>query len=179
MLVHPKTLHFALRLNAKSTHGWQNPETPNNRIDHSIRLDVGVVRDGSDGLGGNTLDDVSLTGHAGLTLQVEVDALLLGLALLLGVLLDTLDEVLTGTGVLDVLDADVDALLHVAVADNLVEEDTDGGLGHVVDDTGLSVESLVGHTRFHVSAIRPFSHIDGETGGSGMSKSHWAEGRKN
>lgn len=94
----------------------------------SIRLDVGVVRDGGDGLSGNTLDNVALTGHGRLSLQVEVDALLLGLALLGGVLLDTLDEVLTGAGVLDVLDADVDALLNVAVADNLVDDDTDGRL---------------------------------------------------
>lgn len=107
---------------------------------------MGVVGDGGDGLGSGTLDEVSLTGHEGLTLQVEVDTLLLSLALLLGVLLDTLDEVLTGAGVLDVLDADVDALLEVAVADDLVEEDTDGGLGHVVDDTGLTVVDLVGHT---------------------------------
>lgn len=126
----------------------------------SIRLDVGVVRDGGDGLSGNTLDNVALTGHGRLSLQVEVDALLLGLALLGGVLLDTLDEVLTGAGVLDVLDADVDALLNVAVADNLVDDDTDGRLGHVVDDTSLTVVDLVGHTvpKFQQSKSQFFHH---------------------
>ena len=107
---------------------------------------MGVVGDRSDGLGGGTLNVVSLTGEDGLSLQVEVDTLLLGLALLLGVQLDTLDDVLAGARVLDVLDADVDALLEVAVADDLVDDDTDGGLGHVVDNTGLSVVDLVGHT---------------------------------
>ncbi len=107
---------------------------------------MGVVRERSDGFRSGTLDGVSLTGESRLALQVKVDTLLLSLLLLLGVLLDTLDEILTGAGVLDVLDADVDALLEVAVADDLVEEDTDGGLGDVVDNTGLTVVDLVGHT---------------------------------
>lgn len=109
---------------------------------------MGVVGDGNDSLGLVTglLDEVALTGANGLTLQVDVDTLLLGLTLLEGVLLDTVDEVLTGAGVLDVLDADADALLEVAVVDLLVEDDTDGRLGDVVDNTGLTVVNLVGHT---------------------------------
>lgn len=109
---------------------------------------MGIVGNGDDGLGlvVSLLDEVGLTGANGLTLQVDVDTLLLGLALLDGVLLDTLDEVLAGAGVLDVLNADADTLLEVAVVDLLVEDDTDGGLGDVVDDTGLTVVDLVGHT---------------------------------
>lgn len=119
---------------------------------------MGVVRDRGDGLGdvGIHGDEVTLTGHGGLTLEVEVDTLLMGLALLLGILLDTIDEILTGTRVLDVLDPDADALLDVAVADDLVQEDTDGGLGHVVDNAGLAVVDLVGHTVFCLS----FSDLD-------------------
>ena len=109
---------------------------------------MGVVGDGDNGLGGvaGSGDEVALTRTNSLALQVDVHTLLLGLALLEGVLLDTVDELLTGAGVLDVLNADVDALLEVAVVDTLVQEHADGGLGHVVDDTGLTVVDLVGHT---------------------------------
>lgn len=109
---------------------------------------MGIVGDGDNGLRlvASLLDEVALTGTNGLALQVNVDTLLLGLTLLDGVLLDTLDEVLTGAGVLDVLNADADALLEVAVVNLLVEDDTDGGLGDVVDNTGLAVVDLVGHT---------------------------------
>lgn len=134
----------------------KNPE--HQTTTESFRLDMGVVRDRGDGLGdvGIHGDEVTLTGHGGLTLEVEVDTLLMGLALLLGILLDTIDEILTGTRVLDVLDPDADALLDVAVADDLVQEDTDGGLGHVVDNAGLAVVDLVGHTVFCLS----FSDLD-------------------
>lgn len=76
-----------------------------------------------------------------------MDTLLLGLALLDSVLLDTVEELLSGSGVVDVLDADVHSLLDVSVADALVDYDTNGGLGDVVYDAGLSVEVFVWHTR--------------------------------
>lgn len=109
---------------------------------------MGVVGDGRNGLGGIALgaDEVGLTGHDGLSLQVQSHALLTGLQFLCGVLLDTFDEVLTGARVPNVFGPDADALLDVAVADDLVEEDTDRGLGNVVDDTGLAVVKLIGHT---------------------------------
>lgn len=73
-------------------------------------------------------------------------ALSLGLLLQLGVGLDTADELLTGAGQGDVLNAEVDTLLDITVLDLLVDNDTDGALGDIVDDTSLSVVDLVWHT---------------------------------
>jgi len=84
-------------------------------------------------------------GHRGLALQMHVHTLGLGLLHLLGVLLNTRQEVFTRAGQADVLDPDVNALLDVAIADLLVEDDADSGFSNVVDDTSLAVVDLVGH----------------------------------
>lgn len=42
--------------------------------------------------------------------------------------------------------SEVDTLLHVAVSDDLVNDDTDRGRGNVVNDTGSTVVVLVRHT---------------------------------
>ena len=84
-------------------------------------------------------DEAGLTGLDGLSLQVDLDTIGLGLDLGGSVLLDTAQEVVTALGVLDVLNADVDALLEETVADLLVDDDTNSGLGHVVDDAGASI----------------------------------------
>lgn len=44
------------------------------------------------------------------------------------------------------LDAQVDALLDITVLDLLVDDNSDGALGNVVHNTGLSVVNLVWHT---------------------------------
>lgn len=81
-----------------------------------------------------------------MTLEEDVGAVGLGLSLLPGVLLDALNEGETALGVVDVLNADVDTLLDVAVANGLVDDYAESGLGDVVNDTSLAVVPLIGKT---------------------------------
>jgi len=48
--------------------------------------------------------------------------------------------------VTDVLNAEVDALLNVAIANDLIHDDTDGSRGYVIDDASTTVVVFVGHT---------------------------------
>jgi len=84
--------------------------------------------------------------HDWLALKVDVDVLGLGGDTLRGVRLDSVQELVSAAGFADVLDADVDALLDVSVADLSEDDNTDGALGDVVHNTGLSVVDLVWHT---------------------------------
>lgn len=70
----------------------------------------------------------------------------LSLGLLGSVLLDSVQEFLTTFRVLDVLNSDAESLLHVSVSDNLVDNDTNSRLGHVVNNTGLTLVVFVRHT---------------------------------
>ena len=65
-------------------------------------------------------------------------ALRLRLNVRLVVPLDAVEELLPALRVLDVLHTDVHALLNVAVADNLVDNDTNSCRGDVVDNAGSS-----------------------------------------
>ena len=148
--------YFCISSDARSTLTWQRKYEGKEKTQKhqtttatiSFRLDVGVVGERSDGLRSAVLkvDNVRVARLDGLSLQVQVDALLLGLALLGGILLDAGEEVITGTGVGNVLDADADAFLDVAVADPLVQKNPDGGLGDVVHNTGAAVVELVRQT---------------------------------
>ena len=59
------------------------------------------------------------------------------------VALHAVEELLPALRVPDVLNAEVDTLLDVTVADNLVNDDTDCAGGHVVDDASAAARMLV------------------------------------
>lgn len=112
------------------------------------RLNVSVVGDRSNVLRLLLLgaDRPGAAGHDWLALEVDVDVLGLCGDALGRVGLDSVQELVSAARFADVLDADVDALLDVSVADLSEDDDADGALGDVVHDTGLSVVDLVWHT---------------------------------
>ena len=105
-----------------------------------------LTRLGPESLGRIVLDadGPGLAGLSGETLELHKLALLLGLLFLGRVRLDALQELFAARRVAHVLDAHVDALLHVPAVDDLVADDADTALGHVVDDTGLAVVDCCG-----------------------------------
>jgi len=63
--------------------------------------------------------------------------------------LDSVEELLSAARVLDVLDTDVDPLRKNSLFDSLVDDDAEGVLRHIVDNTGPAVIHLVWHTFLH------------------------------
>ncbi|EEQ41247.1 conserved hypothetical protein [Clavispora lusitaniae ATCC 42720] len=91
-------------------------------------------------------DKLSWSWSSWLSLQRDLFTLGLGFLLQGSVGLDSVQELLTTSRVLDVLDSQVDLLLDVSVTNNLVDDDTDSRLSDVENDTGLTLVVLVRHT---------------------------------
>lgn len=105
------------------------------------RICFALTRNGGESLGSVVLDadGPGLSWLGGESLQQNLLSGLLGSLLLLGVRLDSVEELLSALGVSDVLDSDVDSLLNVSTVDDLVADDSDTSWGDVVNDTGLAV----------------------------------------
>jgi len=96
-----------------------------------------------------TLDRLSIAGLLVDALQVDLDTVLsclLDRSLLGLVRLDTVKEIVAALGVLNVLNANVDALGDDASVNDLVYDDSDRRLGDVIDDTSSAMVELVRHT---------------------------------
>merc|ERR1712072_957998 len=84
-------------------------------------------------------------GLLSLTLGHGLESLGLGLLFDNLVILDAGQELITALGVLDMLNAEVDALLNNTVTNTLVYSDTNGVGSDIVDNTSLAMVELVGH----------------------------------
>ena len=87
--------------------------------------------------------------HHRLPLQMHTLPTLLRFLLLPRILFDSGQKLLSGPRVVHVLRPHVHPLLHVPVADALVDDDADGGFGDVVDDARLAVVHFVRHAFLH------------------------------
>ena len=117
---------------------------PNN----TDRLDESFVWNWSQSLWDVTLggDNTGASWLSWLSLQLDGDTLSLGLSTLGSVGLDSVQELLSTLGVLDVFNSQADSLLDVSVTNDLVDDNTDSRLGHVVHNTSLTLVELVRHT---------------------------------
>ncbi len=77
---------------------------------------------------------------------MNMGTLSLRLLLQLGVLLDSADELFSRSGQGNVLDSEVNALLDISMLHLLIDDDSNGALGNVVDDASLAVVDLVWKT---------------------------------
>lgn len=73
-------------------------------------------------------------------------SLLLGLLLLFTVKLDSVQEVISAFGVLDVLDSQVDSLFNLAVSHSLVDQYLNSSRLYTKDDTSSTMVVFVWHT---------------------------------
>ena len=80
------------------------------------------------------------------SLAVDLGSLCFSISLSGIVSFDTLSESLTGLRLADVFNSDVNSLGHNSTSNALVDNNTDGVLGHIEDLSSLSMVEFVGHT---------------------------------
>ena len=127
----------------------------NRKMNNTHSLSHELVRDRSQELG-LIIFSGDYMGFAGLNGESLAGGSLvaagLGLCLLDLVGVDSVEEVLSALGVLDVLQANVDALGEDLAAHTLVDHHAHGALGHVEHASGLAVVGLMGHALLESSA---------------------------
>ena len=102
--------------------------------------------DSSDGaIISSSLQEVSLLGKLGCTLEVYLDSRLRGFGLGSLILLLSLQDFLLALGLPHVLDTNMNTLFNNSSIDYLVDTHTHSRLGDVENDSSSSVVSLVGH----------------------------------
>lgn len=69
----------------------------------------------------------------------------LGLPHLCRIIFYPVEEFFSASGQADVLDAHINALFDVAVANALIDDDADGGFGDVVNYSSFAMVNFVGH----------------------------------
>lgn len=79
-----------------------------------------------------------MSGRSQKKQALQLTALLPSSNMRVVVRLHPVEELLTALRMPDVLNTDVDTLFHVAVADDLVDDNTNGGGGNIVDDASSS-----------------------------------------
>ena len=91
------------------------------------------------------IDDVGLAGLEVDSLGVDLHAVLLGLSLLGVILAHSSLEGLTALTSADMLNSDVNSLGNDSASVLLVDDDTDGVLGHIENAASLTMVELVRH----------------------------------
>jgi len=94
----------------------------------------------------SSLNNSAGLGQTGNSLGGEGFSLLSGFSLSLVVLSDSVQEIFSASGLLDMLDSDMDSLLQLSVTDDFVDDNTDGSGSDIENLSGLSMIEFVGHT---------------------------------
>ena len=113
----------------------------------SSLLDQVFVRDGcnEDRLVVACRHKVCGARHCRLPLQADLAPLFGSLFASLLICLDALQKVVSTLAVRDMLDADINTLLHQPISNTLVHNNTHGTRSDIKDDTGTAVVKLVRH----------------------------------